>query len=101
MDKEFVVVDVGVELYVFEVDVFSKLTSGIGVTNESFLLIFGLIKICPFGSSTSQSKYCILFSNDKARFVAIVVLPVPPFPLAILMIIKIDNNFFSIVVLVN
>ena len=41
--------------------------------------------MCPFGSSTSQSRYCIFCPNSLttwARLTAIVVFPVPPLPLA-------------------
>jgi len=49
-------------------------------------VIRGFKNMCPFGSSTSQSRYWTLRSKSamqRARFVAIVVFPVPPLPLAI------------------
>jgi hypothetical protein len=53
-------------------------------------LICGLRKMWAFGSSTSQSRNWT-FPRESAKLVAIVVLPVPPFPLATEIIIATTN----------
>ena len=73
-----------------------------GISTNTSLLSFILTfkKIFEFGSSTSQSISCTSFRLN-AIFVAIVVLPVPPLPLAIdifrkspyIRILKINYNF--------
>ena len=62
----------------------SSSTSGRSLPTEREFSICGFKKMCAFGSSTSQSRNCTgsLSETAMARFVATVVLPVPPFPLA-------------------
>ncbi len=66
----------------------SSSTSGRSFSTERVCSICGLRKMCAFGSSTSQSRNCTenLSETAIARFVATVVLPVPPFPLAIVIL---------------
>ena len=52
-----------------------------------FRLMLGDRKIWALGSSTSQSKNWTPLFMERARLVAMVVFPVPPFPLAIEIII--------------
>ena len=50
------------------------------------------MRMWQLGSSTSQSNNCALEPSIAARLVAMVVLPVPPFPLATLMIMCFTNE---------
>ncbi len=67
---------------------FSRSISGTGAITGSFFSMTGLRKRCELGSSTSQSRSCTLCSIESARLVDTVVFPVPPLPLAILIIIR-------------
>ena len=57
-------------------------------------LISGFINRWALGSSTSQSTNCILSGSETARLAEMVVFPVPPFPLATLIIIVFTPNLY-------
>ena len=70
-------------------------TSGTGVVTLIAKSNSGSINKWALGSSTSQSRRIASSPNTAARLVATVVLPVPPFPLATLMIILSTSHSFS------
>ena len=70
-------------------------TFGIFTDIFSSITFSGLKNKCPFGSSTSQSKYVDVFAI-VAKFVDTSVFPVPPLPLNTLILILTSNMFYSV-----